>query len=114
MYRQIQGRIKQLVGAGDWQPGSEIPSIRALAVALRVSLITVKRAYLELERDGVILTRQGKGSQVAPQAELADELRRERLASNLEEACRSAAELGLNPQELVAELHKARKKLESP
>ena len=114
MYRQIQERIKQLVGAGDWQPGREIPSIRQLAVALRVSVITVKRAYLELEREGVILTRHGKGSQVASQPELADELRRQRLASSLEEACHAAEELGLDIRELVAELRNTKKKLESP
>jgi len=56
MYLQIMEQVKQRVAVGDWAAGEEIPSIRQLAVALRVSVITVKRAYLELEREGVILT----------------------------------------------------------
>ena len=51
--------------AGDWPPGRALPSIRELASASRVSVITVKRAYLELERTGVIITRHGIGSFVA-------------------------------------------------
>ena len=65
MYLQIIEQIRHRVAIGDWKPGHELPSIRALAVETRVSVITVKRAYLELERDGVIVTRQGKGSFVA-------------------------------------------------
>src|SRR5260221_7792201 len=52
MYLQIMEQIKQRVAVGDWARGAEIPSIRQLAVGLRVSVITVKRAYLELEREG--------------------------------------------------------------
>src|SRR6201996_8808691 len=65
MYLQIMEQIKQRVAVGDWPRGQEIPSIRQLAVELRVSVITVKRAYLELEREGVIVTQHGKGSTVA-------------------------------------------------
>src|SRR5438874_283045 len=70
MYLQIMEQIKQRIAVGDWPRGEEIPSIRQLAVSLRVSVITVKRAYLELEREGVIVTQQGKGSTVAPNPEL--------------------------------------------
>ena len=65
IYLQIMEQIKQRVAVGDWTEGQAIPSIRQLAVDLQVSVITVKRAYLELEREGVIVTQQGKGSQVA-------------------------------------------------
>ena len=65
MYLQIMEQIRQRVGMGEWKPGEQIPSIRALAIALQVSVITVKRAYLELEREGVIVTQHGKGSIVA-------------------------------------------------
>jgi GntR family transcriptional regulator len=65
MYLQIMEQIRQRVGAGEWKPGDQIPSIRALAIELQVSVITVKRAYLELEREGVIVTQHGKGSIVA-------------------------------------------------
>ena len=66
MYLQIMEQIKQRITVGDWAEGQPIPSIRQLAVDLQVSVITVKRAYLELEREGVIVTQQGKGSHVAP------------------------------------------------
>ncbi len=65
MYRQIVDQITAKVLAGDWPPGSALPSIRELAAANGVSVITVKRAYLELEHAGVIVTRHGKGSLVA-------------------------------------------------
>src|SRR5690606_8463541 len=75
MYLQIMEQIRHRVATGDWQPGQEIPSIRAMAIDLRVSVITVKRAYLELEREGVIVSRQGKGSFVADNVELGTSLK---------------------------------------
>ena len=65
MYLQIMEQIKQRIIVGDWAEGQPIPSIRQLAVDLEVSVITVKRAYYELEREGVIVTHHGKGSHVA-------------------------------------------------
>ena len=65
MYRQIVDQITARVIAGDWAPGAALPSIRELAAANAVSVITVKRAYLELEHASVIVTRHGKGSFVA-------------------------------------------------
>ena len=70
MYLQIMEQVRRRIAIGDWQPGDELPSIRALAAAVQVSVITVKRAYLELERSGIIVTRQGKGSFVAETADL--------------------------------------------
>ena len=77
MYLQIMEQIRHRIAIGDWRPGYELPSIRALAAALQISVITVKRAYLELERDGVIVTRQGKGSFVADSAGLSARLHHE-------------------------------------
>ena len=74
MYLQIMEQIRARIAAGDWPPGKELPSIRALAAALNVSVITVKRAYLDLENEGVIVTRHGKGSFVADVNGLAGEL----------------------------------------
>jgi transcriptional regulator, GntR family len=65
MYLQIMEQIKQRVAQGDWAQGEKVPSIRELAVATSVSVITVKRAYQELEREGVLVTQQGIGSFVA-------------------------------------------------
>ena len=74
IYLQIIEQIKRRISVGDWTEGQAIPSIRQLAADLQVSVITVKRAYLELEREGVIVTQQGKGSRVAPTAGLSLQL----------------------------------------
>ncbi len=100
MYLQIMEQIKQRVAVGDWAAGQAIPSIRQLAVDIGVSVITVKRAYLELEREGVIVTRQGKGCFVASDAEIGTRIREQELAQHLEQAARSAAMMGLSQKNL--------------
>jgi GntR family transcriptional regulator len=112
MYLQIMEQIKQRVAVGDWARGEEIPSIRQLAVSLRVSVITVKRAYLELEREGVIVTQQGKGSTVAAEPDLRPRLYAEELAQHLEQVVRIGALLGLTPEELAVRLREAAERLE--
>src|SRR5471032_413041 len=107
MYLQIMEQIKQKVAVGEWAPGEEIPSIRMMAVALRVSVITIKRAYLELEREGVILTQHGKGSTVAAAADLSPRLYDQELADHLEQAARLGDLLGLTPDELTSRLREA-------
>jgi GntR family transcriptional regulator len=107
MYLQIMEQIKQKVAAGDWATGQEIPSIRQLAAALRVSVITIKRAYLELEREGVIRTQHGKGSFVAPDADLSPRLDGQELAEHLDQVARLGARLGLSLEELTSRLHEA-------
>ena len=104
IYLQIMEQIKQRIAVGDWTEGQPIPSIRQLAVDLQVSVITVKRAYLELEREGVIVTQQGKGSQVAPNPGLGTRLQEEELRKHLEQAIRLAEMLGLRPKELEGRL----------
>ncbi|MGH9715955.1 MAG: GntR family transcriptional regulator [Candidatus Acidiferrales bacterium] len=99
MYVQIMEQIKQRIAVGDWDTGQAIPSIRQLAVDIGVSVITVKRAYLELEREGVILTHQGKGSYVASDSDLRARIREQELTQHLEQAARSAALLGLSPKD---------------
>jgi GntR family transcriptional regulator len=95
------------VSVGDWARGQEIPSIRQLAIALRVSVITVKRAYLELEREGVIVTQHGKGSMVAADAGLNPRLHEEQMVEHLEQAARLGELLGLAPEEVAARLNEA-------
>ena len=104
MYLQIKDQIRHRVAAGDWKPGEEIPSIRALAASLQVSVITIKRAYLELEHEGVIITRQGKGSYVADRIELPMQLTDQELQEHLEAAVRLARLLGLSTEELIERL----------
>jgi GntR family transcriptional regulator len=111
MYLQIMEQIKQRVAVGDWARGEEIPSIRQLAVGLRVSVITVKRAYLELEREGVIVTQHGKGSTVAAEPDLRPRLYDQELAQHLEQVVRIGTLLGLTAEELSARLREAAERL---
>ena len=107
MYLQIIEQIRQRVAVGDWAPGQEMPSIRQLAVDLTVSVITVKRAYLELEREGVIVTQHGRGSFVAENAGLGPRLLQQDLDRHLEQAVHLAAQLGLSAEELAKRLRDA-------
>jgi GntR family transcriptional regulator len=107
MYVQILEQIKERVAVGDWPRGGEIPSIRQLAVSLRVSVITVKRAYLELEREGVIVTQHGKGSFVALEADLRPRLFEQELTQLLEQVSRLGLLLGLTPDALLDRLRLA-------
>ena len=111
MYLQIMEQIKHRIAVGDWPPESEIPSIRQMAVGLRVSLITVKRAYLELEREGVIVTQHGKGSTVAPAPDLRPRLYDQELAQHIDEAARLGTLLGVEPEELGSRLKAAAERL---
>jgi GntR family transcriptional regulator len=107
MYVQIVEQIKERVAVGDWPRGGEIPSIRQLAVSLRVSVITVKRAYLELEREGVIVTQHGKGSFVALEPDLRPRLFERELTQLLEQVSRLGLLLGLTPETLLDRLRRA-------
>src|SRR5271165_5619744 len=111
IYLQIMEQFKQRIAVGDWKEGQILPSIRQLAVDLQVSVITVKRAYLELEREGVIVTQQGKGSQVAADAGLGTRLREKELEQHLQKASRIAEMLGMRPRELEGRLREASDRL---
>lgn len=78
MYKQVTDQIKNSVASGDLKPGDKLPSIRELTDALKISAITIKRAYLDLENEGFIITRAGLGSFVADIDK--DRLKREKLA----------------------------------
>lgn len=65
IYEQITSQIKQMIISGELEAGSLLPSMRMLARELRISVITTKRAYEDLERDGFIYTVVGKGSFIA-------------------------------------------------
>ncbi len=107
MYLQIMDQVRRRVAVGDWPPGQELPSIRALAASIQVSVITVKRAYLELEREGVIVTRQGRGSFVAESAGLGARLQHQELDGHLVAAAEVGRRLGLTADEIAARLHEA-------
>jgi len=101
MYQQIMAQVVERIAVGDWPPDTPLPSIRQLASEIKVSVITVKRAYLELEREGVIVTQQGKGSRVSGSVNLKT-LQREELIQHLEKAAKLAQSLGISQEELQA------------
>ena len=106
IYEQICRQVKGAIASGKLRPGEPLPSIRALARDLRISVITTKRAYEELERDGFICTVAGKGSFVAQQnLELARESGLRELEEHLQAAVELAGQLGLTSQELEDILH---------
>src|SRR5690606_16906495 len=109
MYLQIVEQIRARIASGDWPAGQELPSIRALAASIKVSVITVKRAYLDLENEGVIVTRHGKGSFVADsgRGSAASELQRQKLDEHLHGAAEIAGQLGMSEEELEARLRSA-------
>ena len=65
MYKQVMDQIKDSIAAGILKPGDKLPSIRELSLELKISIITTKRAYSDLENEGYIITRPGLGSFVA-------------------------------------------------
>ena len=66
IYEQISSQIKEMIMNGTLSEGDALPSMRYLAQQLRISIITTKRAYEELERDGFIQSFTGKGSGICP------------------------------------------------
>ena len=106
IYEQICRQIKGAVASGKLKPGEALPSIRALARDLRISVITTKRAYEELERDGFICTVAGKGSFVAQQdVELARESSLREIELHLQSALELSRQIELPINELQNILH---------
>ena len=94
IYEQITRQIKAKILGGELQPGEALPSMRLLAKELRISVITTKRAYEELEADGFIVTQAGRGSFVAAQnPDLLREEHLKKMESCLQDAV-DAARLG--------------------
>lgn len=101
IYEQIIGQIKNMVMNGTMKEGDSLPSMRTLAKELRISVITTKRAYEELEREGFITTIVGKGSFVrAADTELLREERLRQLEELLTQAVSLAEQSGITRQEL--------------
>ncbi len=102
IYRQIAQQIKAQILSGVLVPDTPLPSIRNLAKDLRISVITTKRAYDELEQQGFVYTLAGKGCFVAPlNLELLREEHLKQVESHLQEAVRLAETCGLSQEELL-------------
>ena len=102
IYDQIYSQIKTQIINGSLKADEMLPSIRGFAKDLRISFITTKRAYEELEKDGFLYTVPGKGCFVAPKnVELLREENLKKIEEHIDEAVRLAAACGLDRQDLI-------------
>jgi len=101
IYQQIKGQIKDAILRGELTEGEALPSIRGLANDLHVSVLTTRRVYDELESEGFITTKAGKGSFVSQgNLELLREAKRHLVEVKLYEAWEAAQSLGITKNEL--------------
>lgn len=106
IYDQITRQVKGLILRGELQEGEALPSMRLLARELRISVITTKRAYEELEREGFITTVPGKGCFVAPRnLELVRENALRQAEEHLQRAVETARTGGVTLEELTETLN---------
>jgi GntR family transcriptional regulator len=106
IYEQISRQIKAQIISGELAEGASLPSIRRLAQELAISVITTKRAYEELEKEGFIDTVGGKGTFVAAQnPQFLREKRMRAVEEKLTAAVEEARLLGIGPAELAQMLH---------
>jgi GntR family transcriptional regulator len=101
MYRQIESQLRDFILSGVLPPGTKLPTIRALARDLPCSVITTRRAYEDLEREGFILTRVGRGTVVAhiPEEKMSAH-RREVVEGAVREAVSAGRRAGFTDEEL--------------
>lgn len=102
IYEQIYSQIKGLIISGELEEDEMLPSIRGLAKDLRISFITTKRAYEELEKEGFIYTLPAKGCYVAPKnTELIREENLKKIEKHLEEISKLASSCSLSKEDII-------------
>lgn len=102
IYDQITSQIKNLIITGELKEGDALPSMRLLAKELRISVITTKRAYEELEREGFIVSMTGKGSFVAGKnIEFIKEEQLRSMEEHLQQAVEAATLAGVALPEMI-------------
>jgi GntR family transcriptional regulator len=103
IYNQVVEHISQMVLRGDLKPGDQLPTVRSLALELRVNFNTIARAYRLLDEAAIISTQQGRGTYILslPPPELAEELRRKSLRSLAHQALLDASRLGASADEIL-------------
>ncbi|MCL6560804.1 MAG: GntR family transcriptional regulator, partial [Firmicutes bacterium] len=106
IYVQLKEAIKLAIATGEYPPGSQLPTVRQLAVELKINANTVSRVYMELESEGVLSTRQGKGTFVREHPEISDAVRKNSLNEILDEVIVRTSALGFSPKELLNALEK--------
>jgi GntR family transcriptional regulator len=102
IYRQLAGQLREAVARGRLLPEERLPSVRELARSLVVNPNTIARVYTEVEREGILNTRQGLGVFVArPKDEMTKKVRKERLAELLDRFLTGAVHLGFTAEEVL-------------
>jgi GntR family transcriptional regulator len=107
MYKQVTDQIKDAIAGGLLKPEEKLPSIREMSKELKISMITIKRAYADLENEGYILTRSGMGSYVANIDK--QSLRQEKLIEirkDIANILQTAQKFGITTEEVIAILKK--------
>ena len=100
---QVKNRISYLIGAGQYVPGDRLPTVRALAVDLDISYNTVNRAYMDLEREGFITTRKGRGTFVAERHEIGAERATDSAVELLiDDMIRACSHAGMDDEDILA------------
>jgi GntR family transcriptional regulator len=106
IYEQIKEQIKEAIFSGELQENALLPSIRALARDLKISVITSTRAYSDLEQEGFIANVQGKGCYVLPRnTELARENAMHKIEDGLQTAIAAAKAEGIGKDEVVERIN---------
>jgi len=102
IYTQIVEQVKQQLVSGLLKPGDQLPTVRALALELRVNFNTVARAYRLLDEAGIISTQQGRGTYIleVPPPERTDKLRQQALEALTRDYLVEALRLGSSPDEI--------------
>ncbi len=112
IYEQIIAQVRRAIERGDLRPGDHLPSVRTLATELEINPNTVAKAYLLLERDGLIQCRPRRGCYVSPRAPQAARTKTdEQLQALVDRLVADGESLGLSRAELLARL---RERLETP
>jgi len=108
IYLQVVERIKERLAAGRLKPGDQLPTVRSLALELRVNFNTIARAYRILDEAGVISTQQGRGTYImeAPPPEVAEEMRQKAVEELTRRYLADAERLKVSPEELLDLLKK--------
>jgi GntR family transcriptional regulator len=106
IYTQIVEQVKQQVISGELKPGDQLPTVRALALELRVNFNTVARAYRLLDEAGIISTQQGRGTYIleVPPPERTEKLRKQALEVLTRDYLKEALRLGCSQDEIIESL----------
>ncbi|AFM41956.1 putative transcriptional regulator [Desulfosporosinus acidiphilus SJ4] len=106
IYIQLKEAIKLAIATGKFLPGSQLPTVRQLAVQLKINANTVSRVYLELESEGVLASRQGKGTFVKERPEIDTNMKENTLNDLLDDLIIKVSALGFSSTELLKALEK--------